>query len=133
MNAIFLDTVGMLALWNEADQWHKSAQEAFDELIASRRTVLTTSFILLECGNAAARRPIRRSVIQWQRVMSANKGLIFPGHDDWSQAWSAYERGEAAQAGIVDQFSFAVMQRLEIRQAFTNDEHFRAAGFETLF
>jgi predicted nucleic acid-binding protein len=25
------------------------------------------------------------------------------------------------------------MRRLGIRQAFTNDEHFRAAGFETLF
>jgi predicted nucleic acid-binding protein len=29
--------------------------------------------------------------------------------------------------------SFAVMRRLGIQRAFTNDRHFREAGFETLF
>ena len=65
--------------------------------------------------------------------MSANNGLITPSHEDWSRAWTAYERGEAGEAGLVDQVSFAVMRRLGIRQAFTNDSHFTAAGFETLF
>ena len=36
-------------------------------------------------------------------------------------------------AGIVDQVSFVVMRRLGLTRAFTNDWHFRAAGFETLF
>ena len=133
MNAIFLDTVGMLALWNEADQWHGAAQHAFEKLSASRTPVVTTSFVLLECGNAVAHRLIRRSVIEWRNVMSANGGTIFPTHDDWSLAWQAYERGEAGQAGIVDQVSFAVMRRLQLREAFTNDQHFLAAGFQRLF
>jgi len=25
MNAVFLDTVGLLALWDTADQWHAAA------------------------------------------------------------------------------------------------------------
>jgi predicted nucleic acid-binding protein len=29
--------------------------------------------------------------------------------------------------------SFTIMRRLGITRAFTNDRHFRAAGFETLF
>jgi len=33
----------------------------------------------------------------------------------------------------VDCMSFAVMPRLRITDAFTNDQHFRAAGFEILF
>jgi len=48
-------------------------------------------------------------------------------------AWAAYERGDAAQAGIVDHISFVVMRRLGIMEAFTNDRHFQAAGFTTLF
>ena len=36
-------------------------------------------------------------------------------------------------AGIVDHISFAVMRRLGIADAFTNDRHFKAAGFNTLF
>jgi len=33
----------------------------------------------------------------------------------------------------VHHVSFAVMRRLGIIDAFTNDRHFRAAGFNTLF
>ena len=29
MNAVFLDTVGLLALWDEGDQWHTAAETAF--------------------------------------------------------------------------------------------------------
>ncbi|MFN0069477.1 MAG: hypothetical protein ACKVYV_17805 [Limisphaerales bacterium] len=48
-------------------------------------------------------------------------------------AWKGYVRGEADQAGIVDQGSFAAMGRLGITTAFTNDRHFRAARFRVLF
>ena len=60
MNAVFLDTVGLLALWNRSDQWHESAEAAFQSLLARRSPLLTTSLVLLECGNAAARHPFRQ-------------------------------------------------------------------------
>jgi len=56
---VFLDTVGLLAVWDESDQWHRAAQACFSELLACRADLVTSSFILLECGNAAARRPYR--------------------------------------------------------------------------
>jgi len=59
--------------------------------------------------------------------------LIVPTEGDWLQAWAAYERGEAGQAGIVDHVSFAVMRRLGLSEAFTNDKHFQATGFTVLF
>jgi predicted nucleic acid-binding protein len=65
--------------------------------------------------------------------MVANRGLIAPTSDDWNFSWKSYARGEANNAGIVDHVSFAVMKRLGIHQAFTNDRHFSAAGFEILF
>ena len=48
-------------------------------------------------------------------------------------AWAAYRAGHAGEAGIVDQVSFAVMRRLGLTEAFTNDRHFAAAGFTMLF
>jgi predicted nucleic acid-binding protein len=72
VNAVFLDSVGMIAVWDAADQWHAVAQAAFD-------------------------------------------------------------RGEAGEAGIVDNLSFQVMRRLGLTEALTNDQHFHAAGFTTLF
>ena len=43
MNTAFLDTVGLLALWNRSDQWHTPAEEAFDELRASNSPHLDTT------------------------------------------------------------------------------------------
>jgi predicted nucleic acid-binding protein len=40
--------------------------------------------------------------------------ILFPTAADWKAAWAAYDRGEATQAGIVDQISFIVMRRLGI-------------------
>jgi predicted nucleic acid-binding protein len=88
---------------------------------------------LLECGNAAARRPYRRDVSQLREQLAAINRVADLAPEEWSEAWAAYDRNEASGAGIVDQSSFVVMRRLGILQAFTNDAHFRAAGFETLF
>jgi predicted nucleic acid-binding protein len=59
--------------------------------------------------------------------------LVEPTAQEIEDAWAAYERGEAGQAGIVDHVSFQVMRRLGISEAFTNDKHFQAAGFTLLF
>jgi hypothetical protein len=68
-----------------------------------------------------------------RRGLQEAEGLIEPTAEDHDRAWEGYKRGEAAQAGSVDHISFLVMRRLGLTQAFTNDAHFRAAGFETLF
>jgi predicted nucleic acid-binding protein len=130
---VFLDTVGMIALWDEADQWHEAAQDAYEKLKRARMPVVTTSYILLECGNSAARRAFRPAVKKWREVLAAGSAIVDPTENDQTKAWAAYDRGEASDAGIVDHVSFVVMRRLGLTQAFTNDRHFRAAGFETLF
>ena len=94
---------------------------------------MTTTFILLECGNALARRPTRRQLVEFRRTLVAPHERVSPTVADWDTAWAAYERAAPGTAGLVDQVSFAVMRRLGITQALTNDRHFAATGFETLF
>lgn len=133
MNTVFLDTVGLVAVWDEADQWHDAAERAYAQIMAQRRPFVTTSFILLECGNTAARRPYRNEVPILREKLERRNELIVPTESDWKQAWANYERRVAGDAGIVDQVSFVVMRRLGITEAFTNDRHFQAAGFTPLF
>lgn len=133
MNSIFLDTVGLLAIWDNTDQWHRAAMAAYSPLRKGPIEVVTTTFVLAECANAAARRPYRLAPDQMRERMARSGRLVFPTDDDWTTAWTAYRRGDAGSAGIVDQISFAVMKRLGITQAFTNDNHYRAAGLEPLF
>ena len=133
MNEVFLDTVGMIAVWDETDQWHAAAHAAYRALLAQGRRLVTTSFVLCECANAAARRPYRSEVYELRKSLVQEQLLVDPTSQEVDEAWAAYEQGEAAEAGIVDHLSFRVMRRLGSSEAFTNDQHFRAAGFTTLF
>jgi predicted nucleic acid-binding protein len=133
MSVVFLDTVGLVAQWDTTDQWHALAEAAYQQIKAQRKSVVTTTFILLECGNTAARRTFRSDVCALRQALELRNELIVPTEGDWKDAWAAYERGEPAQAGIVDHVSFVIMRRLGIMEAFTNDRHFQAAGFTTLF
>ena len=133
MTVVFLDTVGLLALWDTSDQWHGPAEAAFTRLVETRATLVTTTFVLLECGNAAARRPYRHAVDRLREKMESSGRLVVPANDDWRDAWAAYQKDAIGGAGIVDHVSFSVMRRQGIGQAFTNDGHFRDAGFEILF
>ncbi|MGC1272736.1 MAG: hypothetical protein WBC44_03445 [Planctomycetaceae bacterium] len=133
MTPVFLDTIGMIAVWDAADQWHAAAEAAFLRIRQLRRPLMTTTFVLAECGNASARHTYHQDVCDLRDQLEHAGDLIIPTDEDWDAAWFAYERGEAAQAGIVDHLSFAVMRRLGLTEAFTNDRHFQAAGFVPLF
>lgn len=133
MTAVFLDTVGLVALWMQSDQWNSAADAAFNRLMAAGRRYVTTTFVLLECGNSASRRPYREDVANLHRELIAHGGLIVPTDQDWLDAWAEFERGRPGDPGLVDCVSFAVMRRLGLTDAFTNDQHFRTAGFHPLF
>ena len=93
MNQVFLDTVGMIAVWDDTDQWHAAARAAFQALLAQGRCLLTTSFVLCECGNAAARRPYRADVNELRRFLIQEQLLVDPtpagsrGGLDGLRAW----------------------------------------------
>ena len=133
MTPVFLDTVGLVAVWDRTDQWHPAAAVVYADLLRQQRPLVTTPFILLECANAAARRPYRLRVSARCAAFEQAGLLVEPTRAEWDAAWLAYDRGDAAQAGVVDHISFSVMRRLSLTEAFTNDRHFQAAGFRTLF
>lgn len=106
MKPVLLDTVDLIAVWDRADQWHNNAEPVFLELVTSGRVILTTTLILYECGNAAARRPYR-SAVDDLRMWLATKGwLVEPTAADLQAAWSEYRAASSGSAGIVDHVSF---------------------------
>ena len=133
MNTVFLDTVGLLATWDASDQWHAPARAAYQQMVAQRRAIVTTTFVLLECGNAASRRPYRAAVARFCHEMQSSGRVVSPSEEEWLAAWDTYASQDATGAGIVDHVSFIVMRRLNLTDVFSNDRHFKAAGFNTLF
>lgn len=82
MKDVFLDTVGMIAVWDETDQWHSDARSAFELLVRQGRKLVTTTLVLYECGNASARRTYRRDVCELRRTLLAVGLLIEPTSQD---------------------------------------------------
>lgn len=70
MREVFLDTVGMIAVWDDTDQWHAAALAAWQTLLTRGCRLVTTPFVILECGNASARRPYRPDVCELRRVLA---------------------------------------------------------------
>jgi predicted nucleic acid-binding protein len=89
MSPVFLDTVGLLALWDLADQWHAAAEAAFSRLMTERVPLKTTTFVLLECANASARRPYRLEVQALRQTLEARGDVVIPTPADWTHAWEA--------------------------------------------
>ena len=102
MMSVFLDTVGLLAVWDASDQWNSAADPAYRDVIQRGQPVLTTQLVLWECGNAAARRPFRTRVNVLRQKLIQEGLLIEPTPQEIEAAWTAFDRGDAAQAGIVD-------------------------------
>jgi predicted nucleic acid-binding protein len=133
MRTVFLDTVGLLAVWDVGDQWHVLAEPVFQTLLKNRVRLVTTSLVLCESGNAAAQKPYRPDVDVFRRELQRFGDLLDPSPDEVEKAWTDYAQGIVGSAGIVDHVSFAVMRRMKITEAFTNDRHFQTAGFTVLF
>ena len=68
MNDVFLDTVGLIAVWDDTDQWHVGAKSAYELLFGQRRKLVTTHLVLCECGNASARRTYRQDVADLRKL-----------------------------------------------------------------
>lgn len=133
MTPVLLDTVGLIAVWDDADQWHTAAEPAWLDLIRQGRPFATTPLVLYECGNAASRRHYRIQVALFRDLLQASGGLVEPTVEDLNSAWVQYSAEAVGGPGIVDLVSFAVMRRVGISEAFTTDKHFAVAGFTVLF
>jgi predicted nucleic acid-binding protein len=130
---VFLDSVGLLATWDTRDQWHVYANPVFAQLLREGTLLFTTELILAECGNAAARKPYRARVEVLRRTLARQGRVADLDVAVLDQAWQTYSVAGPEGAGLVDQVSFIVMRQLGITEVFSNDRHFRNAGFITLF
>ena len=86
MKTVFLDTVGLIALWNRSDQWHAAAMPVFLALQRARSRLITTTYVLMECGNEAARRPYRPDVIRMREELGLAGDLYEPTPADLDAA-----------------------------------------------
>jgi predicted nucleic acid-binding protein len=131
MKAVFADTSFFLAMLNPSGVGHEQAVAWSSK---SRREVVTTGFVVLELGNALARRGLRRVFVELVQRLRGDPGTTIAPVSQ--RLFETGLRLFAARAdkdwSLTDCSSFAFMQERELKQALSFDRHFRQAGFTML-
>jgi len=129
---IFLDTAGLVAIWDRRDQWHEAARRAYALHVRNGAVTITTNLVMFEAANSVSRLlAVRRVLVQFRQTLIRERRLVEPSAHEIEQAWSQYQHG--VPGSFVDLVSFEVMRRIDAHEVFSNDRHFRTAGFITLF
>ncbi|MFO0600316.1 MAG: PIN domain-containing protein [Myxococcaceae bacterium] len=135
MNACFVDTWGFVALANRRDAGHELAREV-DEWLAAQRWVLTTSDWVLDETvtqlHALGGAPVSLRFLELIDAQTAARTLQvlnvsrerFVAALDWFRRLAP----DVQRLSLTDCTSFALMEELDVRWAFTADRHFYRAG-----
>ena len=131
INKIFVDTLFVVALINQRDQYHQRASELADSL--ETQLLITTDAVLLEIGNALARNYKNEAVEIIEHFFGSDEvEIVRLTPELFAQAFTLYKTHQDKAWGLVDCISFLVMKQAEVSQALTFDQHFVQAGFQAL-
>jgi uncharacterized protein len=131
VNQIFVDTLFVVALINQRDQYHQRASELADSL--ETQFLITTDAVLLEIGNALARNYKNEAVEIIEHFFGSDEvEIVRLTPELFAQAFILYKTHQDKAWGLVDCISFVVMKQSEVSQALTFDQHFVQAGFQAL-
>ena len=131
MNAVFADTFFFLALVNRKDKAHRRAVE-FSAI--SNRPMITTTWILMEVGDALWRGSDRAAFLHLlDNLANDPDATVVPAtHDLFEKAKSLFAARPDKDWSMTDCTSFIVMQERGITEAITGDRDFEQAGFVRL-
>ena len=128
---IFIDTLFIVALINQRDQYHDRAAELATSYEGQQ--FLITDVVLLEIGNALARNFRRQAVEIIEDIRSSEDvdvARLTP--ELFDQAFALYKANEDKEWGLIACISFVAMRQAGIQDALTFDQHFIQAGFHAL-
>ena len=128
---IFIDTLFIIVLINERDQYHTQAPDLSDRYIDQALAI--TDAVLLEIANSLARRYKNEAIeVIEQFLDSEDVEVLRLTPEIFDRAFSLYKTRPDKEWGLEDCVSFIVMQDHNIREVLTFDQHFAQAGFQIL-
>lgn len=127
----FIDTLFVVALINRRDTYNAQAVELAS--LYDGQPLLTTDAVLLEIGNALARAFKREAAeVIKSFLTSQDVQVVRLTPALFEKAFALYQSRLDKEWGLVDCFSFIVMQEAGASDALTFDRHFAQAGFQAL-
>jgi len=134
VNEIFLDSSYAIALASRTDEHHARATELAAWIETERISLVTTRAIMLEIGNALAKKRYRSVAVNLLEAIERDAQIaVVPLSEDlYASAATLYRKYADKEWGLTDCVSFIVMREKGLQEALTADDDFRQAGFRAL-
>ncbi len=133
MKKVFVDTGAFLAKELASDQYHLEAKECWRRLAQRGVLFCSTEHVLDETMTLLARRTHASWAAEWGRdVLSAGFHWLAAKPRDWVESMELMRKYADQAVSYTDCLSFALMRGEGIRDCFTYDRHFQAAGFRVM-
>ena len=129
---IFIDTSAIIAFLNTDDEFYKDSFNIFSRLLEERAKIISSNYVLLETMVILKNRiGIEAIKILKNDILPVIK-TCWIDEDVHNFCVNTQIAADRKKLSLVDYTSFEIMRRLNIRQAFTFDNHFKDMGFEIL-
>ncbi len=135
---IFVDSSAYIAYYNKRDKNHEAAVSfvkkirdrefgpviiytsdyVFDEVVTAVLVLTRSKDLAISVGESIKESKITR--------------IIKVDEEIFHKAWEIFREYKDKFWSFTDCTSFAIMEKMDIRTAFTFDEHYRQAGFNTV-
>lgn len=130
---VLIDTSAYFAFADRDDVNRSSAQAIFTRLAERRIRLLTTDLILAETHALILNRLNRQLAIRFLHdTLRGSTAILWVTQADLELATEIIDRYDDKDFSLTDATSFAAMDRLGIKHAFTFDRHFAQFGLTVL-
>lgn len=133
-NKIFVDTSWFKAFLDPDDDFHPQSERQYQIIKEHDSYLITTNYIVDETLTLLRVRKNLELSLQFRGMlldMAHSLKLIRVTPQDESKAWEWFPK-PWSKLSFTDCTSFAVMQRLDLKEVATFDDHFSRAGFTVL-
>lgn len=133
-NEVLLDSSYAIALAAVTDELHAQAVVLAEQLRAAGTRMVTTHGVLLEIGNALAKKRYRAGAVLLLTALESDPNItIVPISSElYAKALALFKKRPDKEWDLIDCASFVVMRDRGLTEALTSDEHFEQAGFIAL-
>ena len=126
---VFIDTSALYALGSLSDEYHSKAKAVLKELLEKDCEFITSNYILLETVSLLQRRQGLDAANIFIDTVSENTVVLWMDEILHKKAWDYWKKCWQRDLSLVDCSSFVLMHSEGIKEAFTFDKQFKAAGF----
>jgi uncharacterized protein len=128
---IFVDTGAWFALADEDDIHHKDASSIFPVLLKTSKRLLTSNLVIAESYVLILKELGHNAAIDFLKGINGSPRIIriHSTSDMEQEAEAILTKYTDQDFSYTDAVSFAIMNKQNIKKAFSFDKHFQTMGF----